>query len=495
MAQYLTHVKGEWAGNPFTLEPWQRDLVIHPLFGWKRANGTRKYRTAYIEVPRKNGKSTLAAGIALTLLFADNEPGAEVYSAAGDRKQAGIVFDVARQMVQRCDDLKTRAEVFRSSIVVPKTASSYHVLSADAYTKHGLNAHGVIFDELHAQPNRELWDVLTTSTGARRQPLIVALTTAGYDRHSICWELHEYAWRVRDGVSPDDSFLPVIFGAEKEDDWTSPKVWKKANPNLGVTIKVDYFDQKCTNAKEMPAAENTFKRLHLNIWTEQADRWIPIEKWNLCAGPVNENELRGALCFAGLDLSTTKDVTALNLTFPVNGRYKQLWRFWIPEETIAPRIRIKGVEYDRWVPEGFIKATEGNVVDYDVVRADINQLGEQFNIRQIAYDPWNATQIVTQLQGDGFEMVPVRQGYYTMSPASKEFEKLILGRKIDHGGNPVARWMMSNVAVEIDAAGNIKPSKKKSTEKIDGIVAAIMAVGRCALQQEEPEYDGSLLVV
>ena len=223
MAQYLTHVKGEWAGKPLTLEPWQRDLVIHPLFGWKRADGTRKYRTAYIEVPRKNGKSTLAAGIALTLLFADNEAGAEVYSAAGDRPQAGIVFDVARQMVQSNDELKARSDVFRNSIVFPKTASSYRVLSADAYTKHGLNAHGVIFDELHAQPNRELWDVLTTSTGARRQPSIIALTTAGYDRNSICWELHEYACKVRDRIIKDDSFLAVIYAADKEDDWTDPR--------------------------------------------------------------------------------------------------------------------------------------------------------------------------------------------------------------------------------------------------------------------------------
>lgn len=495
MREFLRHVKGEWAGKPLILEPWQRDKVIHPLFGWKRPDGTRKYRTAYVEVPRKNGKSTLAAGIALTLLFADQEAGAEVYSAAGDRTQAGIVFNVARQMVQNSPDLKRISELYRSSIVAPQTASSYRVLSADAYTKHGLNAHGVIFDELHAQPNRELWDVLTTSTGARRQPLIFALTTAGYDRNSICWELHEYACKVRDGIIKDESFLAVIYAAGKEDDWTDPKVWHKANPNLGVTIKLDYFKQKCANAQEMPSAENTFKRLHLDIWTEQATRWIPIERWDACGKAVKVGELEGVPCFAGLDLSSTLDVTALNLTFPVDGRYKQIWRFWIPEENIAQRVRRDRVPYDLWVRQGFIKATEGNVVDYEVVRADVNQLREEFNIRQIAYDPWSATQLATQLQGDGFEMVPFRQGFASMSPAAKEFEKLVLGKKIDHGGNPVARWMMSNISVEMDAAGNIKPSKKRSTEKIDGIVAAIMAVGRSALQQEEPEYDGSLLVV
>jgi len=263
----LTHIKGKWAGQPLLLAPWQGQF-IRDLFGWKRKDGTRKYRTAYVEVPRKNGKSTLCAGIALLLLFADNEPGAEIYSAAADRQQAGIVFSVAKEMLARSADLAGMANAYQSSIAVPATASSYRAISADAFTKHGLNSHGVIFDELHAQKNRELWDVLTTSTGSREQPLVVAITTAGHDKHSICWEQHDYAVKVRDGVIDDPAFLPVIFAADEEADWTDEKVWQQANPNLDISLSRDYLRAECKRAQEVPAYENTFRRLHLNQWTE-----------------------------------------------------------------------------------------------------------------------------------------------------------------------------------------------------------------------------------
>ena len=488
-ARFCSHVKGPMAGKPFALDKWQVDEIIRPLFGWKRADGTRKYRTAYIEVPRKNGKSTLSAGLALYLTCADEEQGAEVYSAAADREQAAIVFDVAKQMAMNSPALAKRLKPFRRSMTYEEKASSYKVLSADAPTKHGLNASGLIFDELHAQPNRELYDVLTTSTGARRQPLTVLITTAGYDRHSICYEVHDYACKVRDGIVTDDSFLAVIYAAGEKDDWTDPKVWAKANPGLGQSVTVDYLTQECRKAKEIPAYENTFRRLHLNQWTEQATRWLSMDVWDRNATEANEFALEGRLCYAGLDLASTKDISALALVFPPDDddeSYSVLWKFWLPEDAMRQRSHKDRVPYDQWVKDGVISTTEGNVTDYDVLRRDINALGKRYNIREIAFDRWNATQLTTQLQGDGFTMVPFGQGFVSMAAPTKELEKLLLSNRLAHGGNPVARWMASNVAVRTDPAGNLKPDKEKSSEKIDGIVALVMALGR-AIVQPAPE--------
>lgn len=483
--EVLRHTKGEWAGQPFALEPWQQRDVIEPLFGWKRPDGTRKYRTVYIEVPRKNGKSTLAAGIGLYLTFADGEPGAEVYSAAADREQAAIVFDTAKGMIEAEPELASRSTSFRRSIVVQQTGSSYKVLSADAPTKHGLHAHGVIVDELHAQPNRDLYDVLVTSTGARRQPVVFMITTAGYDRHSICWELHDYALKVRDGIVTDESFLPVIFAAGAEDDWTAEATWRKANPGLGTTVKLEYLQQECGRAQEMPAAQNTFRRLHLNQWTEQADRWLDMTVWDRNATAVADSVLLGRECYAGLDASTTGDVSALGLIFPLDdGRFALRSLFWIPEENIRRRAERDRVPYDVWVREDLVRATPGNVVDYAFIRAAIQDLTTKYQVKEIAYDPWNVTQLVTQLQDDGATMVEFRQGFASMSGPTKEFEKLLLGGRLLHGGNPVLRWMASNVAVKQDPAGNLKPDKASSTERIDGIVAAIMALGRAVVQPD-----------
>lgn len=484
--RFLSHVKGEWAGQPFRLEAWQRDELIQPLFGWKRPDGSRKYRTAYVAIPRKNGKSSICAGIALYLLFSDREPGAEIYSAAADRDQAAIVFDVAKQMVEASSELQRRCELYRRSIVVPSTGSSYKVLSADAYTKHGLNAHGIIFDELHAQPNRELWDVLTTSTGARRQPLTVAITTAGYDRHSICYEQHSYAEKVRDGIISDPSFLPVLYQAGTEDDWQAEATWRKANPSLGVSVKLDYLAQEAKRAAESPAYQNTFRRLHLNQWTEQAERWLSMDRWDACSATVSPEDLEGRDCFAGLDLASTTDIASLALVFPGDdGVFDALAFFWVPEDGVRLRSRRDKVPYETWAAAGLIRPTEGDVIDYDRIRADINELGKVYRIREIAIDRWAATQITTQLQGDGFTMVPFGQGFASMSAPTKELEKLVLGEQLAHGGNPVLRWMASNVAVRQDPAGNLKPDKSRSSEKIDGIVALIMAVDRAT------RHDGS----
>lgn len=482
-ARCLTHSKGEWAGQPLILDNWQADQIIRPLFGWKRKDGTRKYRTAFIMIPRKAGKSTLAAGIANYLLFADNEPGAEVYSAAADREQAAIVFEMAKSMVEASPALRSRGTAYKRSLVVTSTASSYKVLSSDAYTKHGLNAHGIVIDEVHALPNRDLYDVLTTSTGARRQPLTVAITTAGFDRHSLCYELYDYAVKVRDGILIDEAFLPVIFEAGKDDDWKSPATWRKAHPGLGVSVKEEYFAAECTKAQQLPGYENTFKRLLLNMWTESNVRWIPRETWDTCA--MELPDLRGKTCYAGLDLATTTDIAALVLAFPIDSVIHLLTFFFIPADNIKKRADRDRVPYGEWVRQGHIIATEGNVIDYDVIRAKINELSEHYHIKEIALDRWNATHLSTQLSGDGFHMIGFGQGFQSMSAPTKELERRVLAKELNHGGNPVLDWMASNVSITQDAAGNQKPDKGKSTEKIDGIVATVMAIGRSM------EYDDS----
>jgi phage terminase large subunit-like protein len=482
---FLRHVKGEWAGQPIELMPWMRDQIIRPMFGWKRRDGTRRYKQVYIEVPRKNAKSTLCAGVGSYLLFCDKEPGAEVYSAAADRDQAAIVFNDAKTMIEASPELAKRCKVYKKSVFVPRTVSAWSVLSADVKTKHGKNSHGIIFDEFHAQPNRDLYDVLHTSTGARRQSLEVLITTAGYDRNSICWELHDYAIKVRDGTIKDDSFLPVIYAAGEDDDWKIEETWKKANPSYGISIKPEYLAAECKRAQESPAYENTFKRLHLNIWTEQASRWMPMDTWNICGGTVDENALQKRKCFGGLDLASRDDIAALVLVFPPETDdeiYQVLCRFWIPEENMRKRVRRDRVPYDLWVKQGLICATEGNSIDYDVIRGDINALGDRFAFQEIAFDPWNATQLATQLTGDGFTMVEFRQGFQSMTEPTKQLMALCLAKKINHGDNAVLRWMASNVAVKQDPAGNLKPDKGKSTEKIDGIVALIMALGRAIVQ-------------
>ena len=483
-AEHLQHVKGEWAGKPFVLARWQRDKIIRPLFGWKRADGTRRYRKAYIEIPRKAGKSTLAAGIALHLLFSDGEAGAEIYSAAADREQAAIVFELAQQMVEANPRLRERAEVFRRSIVAPKLASSYKVLSSDAFTKHGLNAHGIVFDELHVQPNRELWDVLTTSVGARRQPLVVAITTAGYDRESICWEQHEHARQVIEGIVRDDELLAVIYAADPEDDWTRVSTWRKAHPGIGVTLSKQFLRGECRLAKATPGYQNAFRRLYLNQWTQQETRYIPMERWDQLGEAVDAAELAGQACYGGLDLASTTDIAALVLMFPAvnGGSARALPFFWIPAENMRERVLRDRVPYDVWVREGLIEATEGNVIDYAAIRGKLLALKETYNIREIAFDRWGATQLSQELDAAGLTVVPTGQGFASMSAPTKELLNLIMAGKLAHGGNPVLRWMADNMVVRQDPAGNVKPDKSKSTQRIDGMVALIMAIDRLSRQ-------------
>ena len=487
----LKFTKGEWAGRPFILQPWQKKF-IRKLFGYVNKDGTRRYRTAYLEIPRKNGKSELAAAIALYLLFADGEPGAEIYSAAADREQASLVFNAAATMVRNSKSLSKISRIIDSQkrIVFYKKNSFYRAISSEAYSKHGFNAHAVVYDELHVAPNRDLWDTLQTSMGARRQPLMLAITTAGYDRNSICWEVHEYARQVRDGVIKDPSFLPVIYSADPEDDWTDEKVWAKANPNLGVTIKLDFLRQECQRAKEIPAYQNTFRRLYLNQWTQQDTRWIDMEAWRECGGKVDYEELANLRCWAGVDLSTTTDISSCALVFEPDsdGVVHVLSYNWVPRENIAARVRRDRVPYDLWAQQGHITATEGNVIDYDYIRIAItDEIKRRFPLLQVVgYDPWNATKWAIDLESEGVPVMEVRQGFKTMSPACKELERLIIGRKLRHNNNPVLTWAMDNLVVAQDPAGNIKPAKDKSTERIDPAVAVIIAIS-AMLQSEAPE--------
>ena len=493
----LCHTKGTWAGKPFELIDWQ-EQIIRDIFGTLKPNGYRQFNTAYVEIPKKMGKSELAAAVALLLTCGDGEERAEVYGCAADRQQATIVFDVAADMVRMCPALNKRVKILASQkrIVYQPTNSFYQVLSAEAYSKHGFNIHGVVFDELHTQPNRKLFDVMTKGSGdARMQPLYFLITTAGTDTNSICYETHQKAKDILEGRKIDPTFYPVIYGADESDDWTDPAVWKKANPSLGITVGIDKVQAACESAQQNPAEENAFRQLRLNQWVKQAVRWMPMDKWDACAFKVTEEFLRGRVCYGGLDLSSTTDVTAFVLVFPPldeDDKYMVLPYFWIPEDTLELRVRRDHVPYDVWEKQGFLQTTEGNVVHYGYIEKFIEQLGEKFNIREIAFDRWGAVQMVQNLEGMGFTVVPFGQGFKDMSPPTKELMKLTLEQKIAHGGHPVLRWMMDNIFVRTDPAGNIKADKEKSTEKIDGAVATIMGLDRairCGNNNSASVYD------
>ncbi|ADV69755.1 hypothetical protein SSUJS14_0664 [Streptococcus suis JS14] len=486
----LSHTKGKWAGKRFDLLPWQ-EQIVRDLFGIVKEDGNRQFLTAYIEIPKKNGKSELAAAIALYLLYADNEASAEVYGAACDRNQASIVFDVAKQMVQMSRPLEKRSKIMGATkrIVNYTNAGFYQVLSAETGTKHGLNVSGLVFDEIHAQPNRHLYDVLTKGSGdAREQPLFFIITTAGTDRNSICYELHTKALDILNGRKKDTSFYPVVYGLSDEDDWNDEANWLKANPSLGHTIGIDRVREAYQQALDNPAEENVFKQLRLNMWTSSSVAWIPEHVYAKGNDPIQYESLKGRSCYAGLDLSSTSDITAFVLEFPPRfeeENYIVLPFFWLPEDTLELRCRRDHVLYDVWERQGYIKTTEGNVVHYGFIEKFIEDLSEIYHIKEIAYDRWNATQMVQNLEGMGLTMVPFGQGYKDMSPPSKELYKLMMEGKIQHGGHPVLKWMGQNVVMRQDPAGNIKPDKEKSVEKIDGIVALIMGLDRCIRHQTD----------
>ncbi len=486
----LRHTKGEFHGKPFHLLPWQRK-VVSDVFGTVRDEdpSMRQFSSAYIEIPKKNGKSELGAAVALNMLANDDEWKAEVYSCASDRQQAGIVFDVAVDMVKQSPALRKRIKIIPSTkrMVFQPTGSIYQVLSSEVATKHGLNVSACIFDELHTQPTRKLFDVMTQGSGdARKQPLFFFLTTAGTDRNSICWEVHQKAVDILEGRKRDPRFYPVVFGLPETEDWKSEKNWHKANPSLGHTIGMDKVRDAYHKAIESPADENMFRQLRLNQWVKQSVRWMPMDKWDECGAAFDISMLDGRVCYAGLDLASTSDLTTIVLVFPPDTEdepYFVLPFFWLPGETLELRVRRDHVMYDVWEKQEFIQTTEGNVVHYGFIEQRIIHLGEKYNIREIAYDRWNAAMMVQALEDDGFTMVPFGQGFRDMSPPTKELMRLVLEHRIAHGGHPVLRWNMDNAFVKTDPAGNLKIDKAKSTEKVDGAVALVMALDRAMKNQ------------
>jgi len=472
--QALRHTTGIWDGKPFELIDWQ-EQIIRDIFGILKPNGYRQFNTAYIEVPKKNGKSELAAAVALLLTCGDGEQRAKVYSCASDKNQARIVFDVAMAMVRKSPALSKRVKITESTktlFYIP-TESTYQVLSADVASKHGFNTHGVIFDELHTQPNRKLYDVMTKGSGdARMQPLYFLITTAGDNTNSICYEVHQKALDILNGRKHDPTFYPVIFGADPDDDWTDPKVWKKANPSLGITVGIDKVKAACESAKQNPAEENSFRQLRLNQWVKQSVRWMPMDKWDACAFPVDPKMLEGRVCYGGLDLSSSIDITAFVLVFPPedeDDKYIVLPYFWIPEDNVDLRVKRDHVNYDLWIKQGYLKTTEGNVVHYGFIEKFIEELGTKYNIREIAFDRWGAVQMVQNLEGMGFTVVPFGQGFKDMSPPTKELMKLVLEQKIAHGGHPVLRWMMDNIFIRTDPPETLSRIRKKAQRKLTAL--------------------------
>jgi phage terminase large subunit-like protein len=496
--EMLVFVEGERAGEPFDLEPWQAAIVAN-LFGWvDRKTKYRRYREGFVFVPRKNGKTSIAAGIALYLLLCDGEPGGQVYSAAAEQSQAALIFRSAIQMIAKNRDLLARCKVYRTfkAIEVPSTGSIFRALTADAQTKHGLSVHGAIVDELHAHPSRDLVDVLQTGTGSRRQPMTVHITTSDYERISICNEKYDYARKVRDRAISDPSFLPVLYEAALADDWADPAIWKKANPNLGISVKEEYLERECARAKESPAYLNTFLRLHLNIRTNADVAALDMRHWNGCAGERAFHDLAASLegkeCYAGLDLASTEDLTALVLFFPDEGN-AVLPYFWCPKEGAVTKERRHRVPYAAWARDRFLFLTEGNATDYDHVERQVIELSKRYRIKCLGFDRYGAQQVVTHLEDAGVEVLLYGQGYFSMSAPSKRLDVLVRSGLLRHGAHPVLTWNASNLMWEKDAADNWKPSKKKSREKIDGMTALIMAIGVALADPSVPNIENALL--
>jgi phage terminase large subunit-like protein len=476
----LRLAEGEHAGHPFDLQAWQK-FVIGSLFGWKGKDGYRRFRTGYVEVGKGNGKSPMAGGIGLYMMTADGEMGAHCYAAATTRDQAGILFRDAVKMVDASAALSSRIQKSGKrevhNLAHLASGSFFRPVSSEGRSLDGKRVHYAALDEVHEHPSPMVVDKMRAGTKGRRQALIFEITNSGFDRKSVCYAHHDYSRKVLEDRLQDDSWFAYVCQLDEGDDWRNPKVWVKANPNLGISITVKYLEEQVREALGMPIKQNIVKRLNFCVWTEQAERWMPVELWDSRAAHYSEADLLKLDCFGGLDLASTRDLAALLLVFP-GAKLRILPYFWIPEENIAKRSEKSGVPYDVWVREGFIEATPGDVIDYDAIRKRINELGDKFAFREVGFDPWNATQIATQLTGDGFPMVEVRQGYRSMTEPTKQLMALIQSATIEHNANPVLNWMMANVAVSQDPAGNLKPDKSKSTEKIDGVVALVIGLSR-----------------
>ncbi len=497
--KYCCHIKGEWAGQKLILEPWER-FILSNIFGWKQlSNGLRRFRTAYIETGRKNGKSLMLSGIGNYCLLADGESGAEIYSAATKIKQAEIVFDIAKRMIRKSSALNRKVTINKLNLSVEETASKFEPVTSDSETLDGLNISCGLLDELHAHPNRGLWDIFETATGARRQPLQIAITTAGFDRETICWQIHDYIEKILDKVIEDDTFFGMIFAIDDNDrkDWDNEKIWIKANPNLGISVKLEDLQRKCKRAKEMPSQLNAFLQKHLDVWTEAAEIWIPLEKWDLCFREIEEKGLEGLTCYAGLDLSSRLDVSALSYVFPpqIDDFYRIIFRFFIPADNMVERVKRDRVPYDIWSRQGYINITPGNVIDYGFIHNQIMQDTKKFNVMSLSFDPYGATRFIQDLQGLGFDdpkenkhaeryIIEIRHTYTNFTVPIKDCEKMIMAQEILIQRNPVMRWMASNIVLKAGPAGGLMPDKTKSREKIDGIIALLMGLARASMHEE-----------
>lgn len=482
--KFLCLTKGRAsAGQPFVLMPWQRD-VVERAYGWKRADGRRRFRKVYIEIPKKNGKSKLLAAIALYMLMMDGEQTPEVYGAAVDRQQARLIFDEAARMADKSPSLRKRLRHLSATgrLLYPANEGVYRVLSADIQQHEGLDISCSIVDELHVHKKRTLWDTLVYGGKAREQPMLWVITTAGeYDETSIGWEQHSYGERVIEGAIEDVEYLAIIYAASKDDDWTDPAVWYKANPALGVVLEEEDMAADCREAQNEPRKQATFLRYRLNIWVQATESWMDIAEWKACIGDYRAHDLKGKPCWGGLDLSSSDDLTAFALMFPPGqgeDKYRLLSWHWIPRDKLSEKSRLNNATYDDWYRNGWLSLTDGNVIDLKFIRQSIVNLGKEYDIRGISYDRFfMATEIAQNLQDeDGFLIEPHGMGYVSMNPTMVEMERLILGRRIEHDGNPLFLWEMANVVAQVDPAGNMKPDKSERRRKIDGPVAALMAL-------------------
>jgi phage terminase large subunit-like protein len=495
-AEKLRHYKGELAGTRIVLQPYQR-FRLGSIFGWvHRDTGFRRFRTAYNEIPRKNGKSLEAAIVATYATFFDGEPGAEGYTIATKREQAKIVFNDAKQLVESSPDLKRRISAFVANLSRASQSQKLEPLGADRDSTDGLNPHLIIVDEFHAQKNRGLIDVMETATGARRQPLNFQITTAGNDPMSPCGDQHDYAVKILDGVWDDDTFFAFIAHADADDDWLDETTWRKANPNFGVSVRADDLHALATKARHMPASTAAFKQKRLNVWVNVSAPWLSIEGWRAgqTIDPWPDDFLRGRACWIGVDLSSKIDLAAVAAVFPPID--DKVWRVraWMftPDESLNDRALRDRAPYRHWQALGYLFATPGNRIDQDAIRDHIRDvIRPAYDVRQIGFDPWNAGNLEKNLQGDGFDVVEIPQTMAHMSGPSKEFEADVLDGLVDANANPVLGWMASNVVVQRDNKDNIYPVKKHSRGRIDGIIATLIArklAGTDAVVAPEPQY-------
>ena len=478
----LPHIKGKWAGRPITLEPWQV-FIVSTIFGWVNSQGLRRFKTSYLEVPRKNAKSTLSSGVALYCMVADGEAGAEVYSAATTRDQAKIVWNDAKRMVDKCPGLRRRFSVATSahSIYSERSASTFIALSRDqGGNLDGLNVHCGIIDELHAHKTREVFDVIETGTGAREQPLLWLITTAGFNRAGICYEQRVYLAKVLSGSQKDEEYFGIVYSIDEEDDWTTAEAWQKANPNWEISVNPEDIERKCRKAMQMTAAQNNFLTKHLNVWVNADSAWMDVYAWNKCGNPsLDMAAYKGRTCYAAVDLASKLDIACVAYIFPEeNGQYTGFVKNYLPENTV---FETDNSQYSGWVESGLITATPGAMTDYSAIEDDLKQAAALFDLREVAYDPWQANYLASRLIDQGLSMIELRQTVQNISEPMKELQALVVSGQFSHNACPVLDWMISNVVCHVDAKDNIYPRKQLPQNKIDGAIALIMAIGRAKI--------------